>query len=88
MPAKGSKPVLKIIANESLPIVLVDQLAITSRTDGMHFVRFMTALPEGHREQCRMMIPDASLRRMLDVLCRHCDHYPERGKGRGKVRAR
>ena len=88
MPAKGSKQVFKVMANENLPIVLVDQLAITSRTDGIHFVRFMTALPDGHREQCRIMIPDANLRRMLDVLCRHCNHYPDRGKGGGKARAR
>lgn len=71
---------VEILDNENLPTLLVDNLVITTRKDGLHFIRLTTALPEGLKEQVRMMVPDNSLKVMLDVLCAHCDHWPEKLK--------
>ena len=84
MSGKKKKKVVEILTNENLPTLLVDNLAITTRTDGLHFIRFTTALPEGLKEQVRMMVPDERMKRMLDALCSHCDHYPAKPKSRKK----
>jgi len=70
------KKVIEIHTNEALPTLFVDNLTITKRADGMYFIRFTTALPEGWKEQSRMMIPKDSLVAMLDVLCKQCDYFP------------
>jgi hypothetical protein len=70
------KKVIEIHTNEALPALFVDNLTITKRADGMYFIRFTTALPEGWKEQSRMMIPGESLTRMLDVICKQCDYFP------------
>lgn len=74
------KKVIEIHTNEALPTLFVDNLTITKRADGMYFIRFTTALPEGWKEQSRMMIPGESLIRMLDVLCKQCDYFPTKSQ--------
>jgi len=76
MPKEKDKPTIRIHSNEELPILFVDNLVVTERNDGMYFVRFLTVLPEGLKEQSRMIIPKNSLVRMLDVLCKQCGHFP------------
>lgn len=78
MSDEKNKKVLSFNTNEALHTVFVDHVSSTIRTDGMHLLRFYTALPEGLQEQSRMMIPKESMKRMLDVLCKHCDHFPEK----------
>jgi hypothetical protein len=76
MSESKEKKVIEIHANEALPTLFVDNLAVTKRGDDMYFIRFTTALPEGFKEQSRMMIPKDSLVAMLDVLCKQCDYFP------------
>lgn len=72
------KKVISFNTNETLSTLFVDNLTVTKRADDMYFIRFTTALPEGWKEQSRMMIPKASLVAMLDVLCKQCDYFPVR----------
>ena len=74
------KKTLKLRLNENLPTVFVDNLVIATRSDGLNFLRFATALPEGLKEEARMLIPTESLKRMLDVLCKQCDYFPVKPK--------
>lgn len=82
------KKVFQIHVNESLPTVFVDNLMITTRTDSLYLVRFTTSLPEGLKEQCRMMIPKESMRGMLDVLCKQCDYFPSKPKQNAKTKTK
>ena len=76
----SEKKAVELHINGSLPTVLIDNLTITTRTDDLYFVRLSTSLPEGVNEQFRMMVPKESIRRMLDVLCKHCDYFPSKQK--------
>ena len=71
---------LKFSPNENLQTLFVDSLFIRSRTDGFHYVRLATSLPEGFKEQARLIVPDEGLKNMLDVLCSHCNHWPQKSK--------
>lgn len=82
MPKHSKKKIIEIHINENLPTLLVDNLNINTRRDGMFFLRFLTALPEGLKEQARMMILEKDLKRMLDVMCSHSGYYPTRKKGK------
>ena len=62
--------------NNNLSTIFVDGLKISSRKDGIHLIQFSTILPDGIKEQLRIVVPDHSLREMLDVLCKHIGHYP------------
>ena len=47
MPDNKKKKILEIRINETLATVFVDNLMISTRTDGLNYLRFCTALPEG-----------------------------------------
>ena len=85
MSGKKKKTIIKMRLNENLLTVLVDNLMITTRNDGLHLIRFTASLPEGLKEQVRMMVPDERLKRMLDALCSHSNHYPKKPKSRKKT---
>ena len=77
MPAdKKTKETIKLIGNENLLTVFVDNLIINKRTDSMYNLRFASNLPEGLKEQARMIIPEKNLMQMLDALCNLCNYYP------------
>ena len=80
MPDNKKKKIPEIPINETLATVFVDHLSISIRSDGLGYLRFGTALPEGLKEEARMMIPVESLKRMIDVLCQQCDHFPAKPK--------
>jgi hypothetical protein len=80
MPDQKDKKIMEIITNNMIPTLFVDNLAISKRSDGIYLLRFTTSLPEGLQEQVRMMVPQENMKNMLDVLCRHCDHYPTKQK--------
>ncbi len=79
---------LEVHTDERLPAIFVDNLGISTRSDDMHFVQFMTSLPGGVSEQCRMMIPDEKLKRMIDVLCDHLKYAPKRPRPKTKARVK
>jgi len=78
------KKILEIRINENLPTLFVDNLVISARSDGLNLVRFTTSLPEGLKEEARLLIPMENLKRMLDVLCKQCNYFPVKPKPRGK----
>jgi hypothetical protein len=86
MAGDKDKHVIELHTNEALPALFVDNLAIMTRADGMFFLRFFSALPEGLKEQSRMMVPRDSLTQMIDVLCRHCDHFPVKAGAKTKAK--
>jgi len=64
-------------------VLFADNLYAIRRSDGLNLLRFTSMMPgpEGHcEEQACLMIPDQSLKSMIDALCRVCNHYPEKGK--------
>ena len=78
------KKIPEIPINETLPTVFVDNLMISARSDGLNYLRFSTALPEGLKEEARMMVPMENLKRMIDVLCKQCNYFPVKPKPTGK----
>jgi hypothetical protein len=72
------KAPIAIQLNSSLPTMFIDNLNITTRVDGLHLIRLLTRLPEGLKEESRIMVPSQALRNMLDVMCAHVDYYPEK----------
>ena len=84
MATRKEEQSIQIKINDNLPILLVDNLTISTRSDGLHIVRFTTQLQEGIKEQARMMIPENSMKAMLDVLCSHCDYYPAKPRSKKK----
>lgn len=69
---------LTINVSSAIPTHFVDNLAVTTRSEKLYLLRFLIALPEGLTEQIRAIIPRENITRMIDVLCKHCDHYPEK----------
>ena len=78
------KKIPEIPLNETLATVFVDNLMISARSDGLNYLRFSTALPEGLNEEARMMVPMENLKRMIDVLCKQCNYFPVKPKPTGK----
>ncbi|MEA2039715.1 MAG: hypothetical protein U9N82_07755 [Thermodesulfobacteriota bacterium] len=78
------KKIPEIPINETLPTVFVDNLMISTRSDGLNYLCFSTALPGGLKEEARMMVPMENLKRMIDVLCKQCDYFPAKPKPKGK----
>jgi hypothetical protein len=85
MSDKGKKDLPQIPINEGLPTVFVDNLMISTRSDGLNYLRFTTALPEGFKEEARMMVPMENLKRMIDVLCKQCNHFPVKPKPKAET---
>ncbi len=73
-----SKGPMEMHLNNGLAAVFVDNVYVTTRRDGTHFIRLLTNLPEGLQEGYRMMVPDPALKRMLDTICSHLDYYPKK----------
>lgn len=68
---------IKIQLNPTLPTIFVDNLIVSPRKDGHLLVRLAASLPEDTwQEQVRFMVAKEDLKRMLNVLCTQCDHYP------------
>jgi len=61
-----------------IPTVFVDNLIVGTRADEIHFIRMTTHQPEGQVEQARIMVTDATLKRMISVLCAHLQYYPKK----------
>ena len=79
-----TKKIPEIPLNETLATVFVDNLMISTRSDGLNYIRFTTALPGGLKEEARMMVPTENLKGMIDVLCKQCDYFPMKPKSTGK----
>ena len=75
----------EIPINENLSTVFVDNLMISTRSDGLNYLRFYTGFPQGFREEARMMIPTQSLKLIIDALCKQCDYFPTKPKAKGKI---
>lgn len=88
MPAKTTKKTLPVptFDNPNIATLFADNLSVTTRSDTLHLVRFMALLPERKEEQVRLMIPDPSLKAMLDALCQHCNYYPAKPQATRKKR--
>jgi len=82
---KKQKKTTELHINDRLPTLIVDNLSIANRTDGLYFIRLTTHLPEGFKEQARVMVPTASLKRMLDVLCSKSNYYPKKKTAKKKT---
>ncbi len=67
---------MQLQLNNNLSTIFVDGLKISSRKDGIHLIQFSTIFPDGIKEQLRVVVPDHSLKEMLDVLCKQTGHYP------------
>lgn len=78
MESTDRKATIAIQLNGNLPTVFVDNLNISNRGDGLHLIRLLAALPEGLREESRIMVPSQALRVMLDLVCTHVGYYPEK----------
>jgi hypothetical protein len=78
MTESKKKKKFDVTTNLNHPTIFVDNLHIDSRTDGMHLIRLLTGLPEGHVEQAKCIISNEHLRRMLDVLCNHLKYFPKK----------
>ena len=75
---------VELKTNDGLPTLFIDNLVINTRSDKHYLVRFATELPEGLREQARVLVPEDHLKRMLDVLCKHVGHFPSKPKSKPK----
>ncbi len=84
MPNEKNEERKTIHVDQSLHTVFVDSLFINTRSDGLHLVRFLTALPEGLKEQSRMIILNEDLKRIIDALCKESDYYPAKPKAKPK----
>ena len=78
------KKIPEIPLDETLSTVFVDNLMVSTRSDGLNYLRFSTALPEGLKEEARMMVPMGNLKRMIDVLCKQCNYFPVKPKPKSK----
>ena len=73
---KKEERVVDLRVNSDIPILFVDNLQISTRNDGINFIKFLTLLPEELVEQVRLMIPGKALTNMIDALCQHTNYYP------------
>ena len=76
------KKTVEIQTHWSVPSFFADNLGLLTRNDGLHLLIFTTAFHDGHKEQARIFVPTASLRRMIDMMCSHCDHYPAKPRSK------
>lgn len=80
MPAKKKATPDKVYINNNLPIIYVDALNATRRTDGFSYLSFATSTPSGLVEQVRLMIEDESLLPLLDDLCQTLNYFPKKSR--------
>jgi hypothetical protein len=69
-----------VLPDSGLRTLFVDNLAMNSRTDGMHQISLYAGLPGGWSEQARIMVSDQHLSSMLAVLTKHCKSWQEGSK--------
>ena len=84
MPVKKKATPDKVYTNNNLPIIYVDALNTTRRTDGFNYLSFATSTPSGLMEQVRIMIEDESLRVLLDDICQTINYFPKKSKKKQK----
>ena len=72
---KGSPP-LELNLNSSLSTNWIDTINLGVRDDNLLLIRFLTNLPEGIFEQCRVMTSKEHLRKFIDLFCSSLDYYP------------
>lgn len=77
MPTRKKDPPRETYINNNLPILYVDSLDVSHRTDGMNYLSFKTNNPDGSVEQARLMIEDKSLHQIIEDLCQVTDYVPE-----------
>lgn len=70
----------KVIYNDSLPIILADNLWLNVSKDRLCYLRFFMGLPEGIKEQARLFIMEKDLKSILADLCDHLNYFPEKKK--------
>jgi hypothetical protein len=80
MPAKKKATPDKVYINNNLPIIYVDALNTSRRTDGFNYLSFATSTPSGLVEQVRLMIEDESLRTLLDDICQTINYFPKKSR--------
>jgi len=66
------------IINNELPILYVDDVNYSHRTDGINHLSFTTNLPDQVVEQVRIMIQDEHLNTILSYLCESTGHFPRK----------
>ena len=65
----------EVLPDSSLKTLSVDNLLMSTRQDGMHLIQFFVSLPGGWSEQARIMVADAHLKSMLNVLTEKCTSW-------------
>jgi hypothetical protein len=78
----------KVIVNDSLPIIPVDNLWLSVRQDKLCYLKFFMGFPEGIREQAKLLITEKDLKSILDDLCKHLNHFPGKKKLIKKIKGR
>jgi len=68
----------KLIVNDNLPTLYADSVRISHRNDGMNYLSFRSNLPDYNMEQVRLMICDDDLTRIIDIICKIIDYFPEK----------
>ena len=71
--------------NNELPILYVDDVNFSHRTDGINHLSFTTNLPDQVVEQVRLMIDDEDLNKMISYLCEPTGHFPRRARKTKKL---
>jgi hypothetical protein len=84
MPTKKANDLPRIIKNNNLTTLYVDNAQILSRKDGMYFIRYTANLPEGEVEQARLMTDKENLHDLLDTMCLDANYYPKKPMARIK----
>lgn len=69
---------------QSLPPIFVDGAIVSSRSDSMYYIRFVTHLPDAVQVQTAIMTSELPLKRIIDVLCESTNYYPDKRKGKNK----
>ena len=77
MPEDGKRTRPQILPSGDLRTLFVDNLQVSTRNDGMHLVQLFASLPDGWSEQARLLISDAHLKSMLEVLTDRCKAWEE-----------
>ncbi len=65
-----------VALDDTLHTMFIDGLEVSTRKDGVAFLRFTVHLPEGRKEQTRLMVTKEGLRTMANTICRALDYYP------------
>jgi len=78
MPTKKKATPKETYINNDLPILYVDAINTSHRTDGFNYLSFATSTPYRIVEQVRLMIEDESLRTIIDDICQTINYFPKK----------